>query len=102
MTTGQVRTGFGIMDAMENRMKMFWTTRMLAVVSGVMLVGAAAAGTPPREDATLTCAAHVAIERPKMPWLFGGFGFQNAEAQLTPLMTDEFRNERAVKSFREL
>lgn len=90
------------MDAMENRMKMFWTTRMLAVVSGVMLVGAAAAGTPPREDATLTCAAHVAIERPKMPWLFGGFGFQNAEAQLTPLMTDEFRNERAVKSFREL
>ena len=69
------------MDAMGNRMKMFWTTRMLAVVSGVMLVGAAAAGTPPRDDATLTCAAHVAIERPKMPWLFGGFGFQNAEAQ---------------------
>lgn len=44
----------------------------------------------------------VAIERPQMPWLFAGFGFQNAEAQLTPLMTDEFRDERAVKSFREL
>ena len=54
------------------------------------------------DDATLTYATTVAVERPKMPWLFAGFGFQNAEAQLTPLMTDEFRNERAVKSFREL
>lgn len=47
-------------------------------------------------------AADIAIERPELPVLFGGFGFQNAEAQLTPLMTDEFRDERAVKSFREL
>ena len=47
-------------------------------------------------------AAQVTIERPDIRWLFGGFGFQNAEAQLTPLMTDEFRNERAVKAFREL
>ena len=44
----------------------------------------------------------VAVERPDIRWLFGGFGFQNAEAQLTPLMTESFRNERAVKSFREL
>ena len=47
-------------------------------------------------------AAEVVIERPDIKWLFGGFGFQNAEAQLTPLMTDEFRDERAVKAFREL
>ena len=46
--------------------------------------------------------ARVRIVRPDLKWLFGGFGFQNAEAQLTPLMTEEFRNERAVKSFREL
>ena len=44
----------------------------------------------------------VAIERPQLPWLFAGFGFQNAEAQLTPLMTETFSDERAVKSFREL
>ena len=49
-----------------------------------------------------TATAEVAIERPDIRWLFGGFGFQNAEAQLTPLMTEAFRNERAVKSFREL
>ena len=46
--------------------------------------------------------AEVAVSRPELPWLFGGFGFQNAEAQLTPLMSETFRNERAVKSFREL
>lgn len=44
----------------------------------------------------------IRVERPQMPWLFGGFGFQNAEARLTPLMTESFRDERAVKSFREL
>lgn len=61
------------------------------------------------EDATVDVGVEgrcreveVAIERPDIKWLFGGFGFQNAEAQLTPLMTDEFRNERAVKAFREL
>ena len=60
------------------------------------------------DDATLTVDREptektvVAIERPQMPWLFAGFGFQNAEAQLTPLMTETFRDERAVKSFREL
>ena len=70
-------------------------------------------GEDPREkiladDATMTVVREpkektvVAIERPQMPWLFAGFGFQNAEAQLTPLMTETFRDERAVKSFREL
>lgn len=46
--------------------------------------------------------ADVTITRPDLKWLFGGFGFQNAEARLTALMSDEFRDERAVKSFREL
>ena len=47
-------------------------------------------------------AADVEIERPYLRWLFGGFGFQNAESRLTPLMSDEFRDQRALKSFREL
>ena len=46
--------------------------------------------------------ADVTIGRPDLKWLFAGFGFQNAEAQLTPLMSETFRDERAVKSFREL
>ena len=62
--------------------------RTVAAISGAMLAW--------------TASAEVRIERPDMRWLFGGFGFQNAEAQLTPLMTEAFRNERAVKSFREL
>ena len=44
----------------------------------------------------------VTIEKPYFRWLFGGFGFQNAESRLTALMTDEFHDQRAVKSFREL
>lgn len=68
-------------------------TGTLAVVLCAALAGAAGAAT---------AQAEVAIERPEIKWLFGGFGFQNAEAQLTPLMTEAFRDERAVKSFREL
>jgi hypothetical protein len=47
-------------------------------------------------------AADVTIVNPQLKWLFGGFGFQNAESRLTALMNDEFRDERAVKCFREL
>ena len=51
---------------------------------------------------TSSAMADVTIQRPALRWLFGGFGFQNAESRLTPLMTDEFRDQRALKSFREL
>ena len=47
-------------------------------------------------------AADITIERKELRWLFAGFGFQNAESRLTALMTDEFRDQRAIKSFREL
>jgi len=47
-------------------------------------------------------AAQVTVERPDIRWLFGGFGFQNAESRMSALMTDEFRDERAIKSFLEL
>ncbi len=35
-------------------------------------------------------------------WLFGGIGFHNSEATMTPLMNDKFYNERVLKVFREI
>ena len=39
---------------------------------------------------------------PPIRWLWGGFGFHNAEASMSAMMSDEFRDERAVKSFLEI
>ena len=44
----------------------------------------------------------VTVEKPYFRWLFGGFGFQHSEANLESLMTDEFRDQRVLKSFAEL
>lgn len=44
----------------------------------------------------------IAIEKPYFRWLFGGFGFQHSEASMTALMTDEFRDERVLKTFAEI
>ena len=63
--------------------------RLVPLVSAAFLAGAAS-------------AADVTIVNPRLKWLFGGFGFQNAESRLTALMGDEFRDERAIKCFREL
>jgi len=46
--------------------------------------------------------AEIRFEKPAMRWLWGGFGFHNSEATMTPLMTDEFRDQRVLKSFREI
>ena len=73
--------------------KMFCFVVLATVLESIVL------GTDLQEN---TATTTVAIRRPQMPWLFAGFGFQNAEAQLTPLMSAAFRDERAVKSFREL
>ncbi len=35
-------------------------------------------------------------------WLFGGMGFHNSEVSMTPMMSDEFLNERVLKTYREL
>ena len=40
-------------------------------------------------------AVDITIRRPYSRWLFGGLGFQNSEANLVPIMSDEFRVERA-------
>ena len=47
-------------------------------------------------------AADVTIEKPAMRWLWGGFGFHNSEATMTPMMSEEFRDQRVLKTFREL
>ncbi len=35
-------------------------------------------------------------------WLFGGIGFHNSEVSMTPMMSDEFLNERVIKTYREI
>jgi len=47
-------------------------------------------------------AADVTVSKPHFRWPFGGFGFQHSEASMTALMTDEFRDERALKTFAEI
>ena len=44
----------------------------------------------------------VQITKPCLRWLFGGIGFHNSEATMGALMSETFRNERAVKVFREI
>ena len=46
--------------------------------------------------------AEIRLEKPAMRWLWGGFGFHNSEATMTPIMTEEFRDQRVLKSFREI
>ena len=52
--------------------------------------------------ASKSVGAQIRLEKPAMRWLWGGFGFHNSEATMTPLMTDEFRDQRVLKSFREI
>lgn len=40
--------------------------------------------------------------KPDRRWLWGGFGFHNSEATMTPLMSDEFRDQRVLKTYREI
>ena len=46
--------------------------------------------------------SRVTFTKPTMRWLWGGFGFHNSEATMTPLMSDEFRDQRVLKTFREI
>jgi len=47
-------------------------------------------------------SSSVVFTKPTMRWLWGGFGFHNSEASMTAIMTDEFLNQRVIKSFREI
>ncbi len=46
--------------------------------------------------------ATVVVEKPLVRWLFGGFGFQHSEANFEALMTEEFRDQRVLKTFAEI
>jgi len=46
--------------------------------------------------------SRITFSKPPLRWLWGGFGFHNAEASMSAMMTDEFRDERAVKTFLEI
>ena len=47
-------------------------------------------------------AVDITLKRPYSRWLFGGLGFQNSEANLVSLMTDESRDQFALKTFMEI
>ena len=47
-------------------------------------------------------AADVTITKPYIRWLFGGFGFQNSEANFLAIMPDKFRDQYVLKTFAEL
>ena len=44
----------------------------------------------------------ISILKPRLRWLFGGIGFHNSEASMTPIMTEKFKNEVVLKTFREI
>ena len=46
--------------------------------------------------------SRIDFTKPAMRWLWGGFGFHNSEATMTPLMSEEFRDQRVLKTFREI
>ena len=47
-------------------------------------------------------ASDVKLTKPVFRWLWGGFGFHNSESTMTGVMTEEFKNERVYKTFREI
>ena len=65
----------------------------IAVSSLALCASAVVARTP--------SASEVVFEAPRGA-AFGGIGFQNAEAEITALMPDDFRDQRVLKSFREI
>mgnify|MGYP004681548037 FL=1 len=44
----------------------------------------------------------IKFEKPYFRWLFGGMGFHNSEATMTPLISDKLMNERILKTFHEI
>lgn len=44
----------------------------------------------------------ITLKKYEMRWLFGGIGFHNSEATMLGIMSDEFRDQRVLKTFREI
>ena len=52
--------------------------------------------------AAVAAPSEIVLTKPPFRWLWGGFGFHNSESSMTGIMSDEFRDERVVKSFLEI
>lgn len=46
--------------------------------------------------------SNIKITKPPFRWLFGGVGFHNSEATMTPIMSEKFKNEVIYKTFCEI
>lgn len=44
----------------------------------------------------------ISIRKRQFRWLFGGVGFHNSEASMTPIMSEKLKNQVILKSFREI
>lgn len=82
-------------------------TGRTAVIAAMAMVGArfvlAATVTAPDGGAQAVAASsEIALTKPVFRWLWGGFGFHNSESSMTGIMSDEFRDERVYKTFREI
>ena len=44
----------------------------------------------------------IKITKPMFRWLFGGIGFHNSEATMLRIMPEKFKNQRVLKTFREI
>ena len=49
-----------------------------------------------------SAVSEITVDKPYFRWLWGGFGFQQSEANLTALMPEDFLNERVLKTFVEI
>lgn len=65
---------------------------------GLLALAAASLGFVASFGAT----SDVRLAKPAYRWLWGGFGFHNSESSMTGIMSDEFRDERVVKTFLEI
>lgn len=45
---------------------------------------------------------NVTFKKPYYQWLFGGMGFHNSEATMTPIIPEKMMNERILKTFHEI
>lgn len=44
----------------------------------------------------------IILKKNEMRWLFGGIGFHDSEATMLGIMNDDFKNQKVLKTFREI
>ena len=68
---------------------MYWGKYVLSVFAILSLAAGAA-------------TSRIEFSKPSQRWLWGGFGFHNSEATMLPMMSEEFRDQRVLKPYREI